>query len=341
MRRLLAILGSLLFASSIVSTAKADSLVDRMAFWRQQAFVCVDVAGKPFPSKEQPRGGNPPTDCDDGDMTLFNGLLCSVGEQRACDAVKNSQGIDGRWWRSPRRINMEYRPGLVDVSFSADQSRGALFYALTTNDPTRLAAYADWIKQHRPCLIDIGGCRVYGWPRLCTDDATDRRCTFRPWTCVAFQLAGTKLAIPSADVCAEALRLLKLDVSDFFFPSPQAEAKIAAYASGSAVVNDLGYPLHLAAVDLFLLQKLGYRSDIIKAGGVILAAREPLNPFFQYLAGADPSLITQLVLDECPSSQKPSRSKFQWSWEREMATRPWEDSMYWDCIFMGRLLGVP
>ncbi|MGO8174607.1 hypothetical protein ACC764_29450 [Rhizobium ruizarguesonis] len=340
MQRLMAILGAILYLC-LTSPTLADTLVERMAFWRKQAFVCTDVSGKAFPSKEQALTGYPPTTCDDGDMTLFNGLLCSVGEQAGCDAVVNSQDVNGRWWRSPRRIGMEYVSGRVDVSFSADQSRGALLYALTKNDPSRLAAYANWIMQHRPCLVDIGGCRIYGWPRLCTDDASDLRCTFRPWTCVTFQLAGKRLSVASADVCGAALKLLKLDVPDFFFATSQLEGKVAAYASGSAVVNDPGYPLHLAAVDLFILERLGYSAGVVKAGGAILAAREPLNPFFQYLAGADTAKITELVMDECPSSAKPSRSKFQWSWEREMSTKPWEDSMYWDCIFIGRLLGAP
>lgn len=305
----------------------ASELSDRMTFWRQQAFYCSPGSTARFPSKEEPPGV-----CDDGDMTLFNGLLCAAGEPAGCDGVKRAQDGAGRWWRSPRRIGMEYPS--TDVSFSPDHTRGVLLYAATTGDAAALERYGDWIENNRPCLVPnpFGGCAVLGWPRLCRDDQVDKRCTFRPWTCVSFALASTRLSAPRLDVCGRVLRQLKIEVSNFF-------DKAEMYATGSALVNDPGFPMHLAAVDLFLLTKLNADPNIIKLAAQILVVREPKNPFFQFLAGAPAADVTDLVLDLCPSPEKPSARRFQWAWEREASEEAWLDSMYWDCIFMGRLLG--
>jgi hypothetical protein len=113
----------------------ADELTNRDAYWRQNAFSCsVNVPS--FPSKEIL---GHPQDCDDGDMTLFNGLLCAAGESGGCDAVAHSQGTDGRWWRSPRRIG--WGSPDHDVSFSPDQSVGVLLYALHTGDRGRFSKW--------------------------------------------------------------------------------------------------------------------------------------------------------------------------------------------------------
>src|SRR5262245_37216612 len=100
------------------NVAAADELTDRIGFWKSQGFLCKGT----FPSKYDARD---PEGCDDGDMTLFNGLLCLSGEQIGCDAVQKSQGGDGRWWRSPRRVGWELG---YDVSFSPDQALGVLGY---------------------------------------------------------------------------------------------------------------------------------------------------------------------------------------------------------------------
>src|SRR5581483_2635248 len=96
-------------------------------FWLDNVFVCKSNSVD-FPSKE----GDKPGSCDDGDMTLFNGLLCLSGQDIGCTAVQKSQGPDGRWWRSPRRINWE-APN-HDVSFSPDQALGVFAYLIATRD---------------------------------------------------------------------------------------------------------------------------------------------------------------------------------------------------------------
>jgi hypothetical protein len=111
-------------------------------------------------------------------------------------------------------------------------------------------------------------------------------------------------------------------------------------ALGAAAINEANYPLHLAAVEIFLLKVQGDTSPYIQAGGALLAGRDNGNPFFVYLSEGPSANVRSLVLSECPSPKSPSTGKHQWSWERPSADMAWKESMYWDCIFMGRLLGA-
>jgi hypothetical protein len=64
----------------LVATAPtASELDDRFAYWNKSAFLCQASDGTLFPSKPTSGDAQP---CDDGDMTLFNGLLCAAGDQR-------------------------------------------------------------------------------------------------------------------------------------------------------------------------------------------------------------------------------------------------------------------
>ena len=125
--------------SLTIANAAGSDFSNIKRFWTANAFVCKSTAGD-FPSKE----GTNRDPCDDGDMTLFNGLLCLAGESAGCDAVRNSQGADGRWWRSPRRINWE--APIYDVSFSPDQALGVFGYIIGTRDAAAFERWAsgDW-----------------------------------------------------------------------------------------------------------------------------------------------------------------------------------------------------
>lgn len=335
----LAILLSLMFIffSSSSFAASADDLDQRMAFWRSQAFRCTDVPGVSFPSKERAVDGGNSSSCEDGDMTLFNGLLCAAGEQEGCVGVLKSQGADGRWWRSPRLIGREASNQNDQVSFSPDQALGVLLYLTKTRSVDAFNGWTSWLYAHRPCLVDLGGTCVFaGWVRYCPDDVYSKGCTFRLIDCANLAVSGKYLGSSSADLCRRVLISFNIDVDkirDFIYPTE-------LLATGAAAVNETDYPLHLAAVELFLLKRLGDTSPYVQAGGLILAQRDSGNPFFLYLAGEDTEKIRTLLLSECPSPNSPSASRQQWSWERLSTDMPWKDSMYWDCIFMGRLLGA-
>ena len=62
-----------------ISASFAGGLSEALRWWEPpQAFLCAATTGD-FPSKFS---SSDPSNCDDGDMTLFNGLLCQAGDQR-------------------------------------------------------------------------------------------------------------------------------------------------------------------------------------------------------------------------------------------------------------------
>lgn len=295
---------------SVVSGA---DFAERKLFWESNAFKCKFETGD-FPSKE----GDTPGSCDDGDMTLFNGLLCLAGQEVGCEAVRRSQAKDGRWWRSPRRINWEAPKH--DVSFSADQALGVFSYLVATRDVRSFEAWVRWIDQNRPCITSIGDTCIKGWPRYCRDDHEDKRCTLRPADCAWFSAIGDYLSRP-VHVCPSVL-----DVSTF--------------VAGSTTLNTSGFPLHLAAVQLLLLRRLGILNENAKIASETFKIRgDENNAFFQYLRFGNTDKVAELTLRLCPSPERPSRRRFQWSWERADGEQAWLDSMYWDCIFLASLMG--
>src|SRR5262245_54674254 len=76
------------------ASSSADEWGSRVELWEKHAPYCIDPATQlRYPSK---------ADCEDGDMTLFNGLLCAAGDDRGCKGVGDAQGSSGEWLRSPR-----------------------------------------------------------------------------------------------------------------------------------------------------------------------------------------------------------------------------------------------
>lgn len=313
-----------LFVFASLLPARGDILADRVTFWESQAFYC---GGKTdgFPSKVDESDASK---CDDGDMTLFNGLLCAAGDDRGCRGVQMAQGSDGRWWRSPRQIGWE--APAHDVSFSPDQSLGVQLYLVHKHQKTSFDKWISWVDANRPCTIEFAGnCLLRGWPRFCRDDTVDKRCTFRPGNCQMIERTGTILG-GDGQICKH--------VMNQFTISPDLFPPLDALIVGSAVVNDTGYPMHLAATEIFLMRAGGHDSDALQIASSVLATREPENPFFAYLAQGRTQKIKEMLIEKCPTPEKPSRARHQWSWERAAADRAWEESMYWDCIFMARLL---
>jgi hypothetical protein len=163
----------------------------------------------------------------------------------------------------------------------------------------------------------------------CTDDA-DSRCTARPGDCAFVALVGRFLGSSRADLCDRILKNLHLPSN--YLPT------VPTQVFGAATANSVGFPLHLAAVQLLLARTAGVHDTDLDLAGEALARRQPLNPFFQYLANGSSSNVVALLLSECPSVKVPSVGRSEWAWERDQRDRKWLNSMYWDCIFLGNLL---
>lgn len=276
--------------------------------WETMAPMCAG-----YPSKEH---------CDDGDMALFGGLLCASGDARGCDLVRNSQGADGRWWRSPRR-----NPGNVGRanSFSRDMSLGVFLYLATTRDREAARKWLHWIENNRPCLTTNpfgDGCLVYGPHRFCTDDE-DLRCTMTPANWGVMGRVFEALDLPRNAL----MRLHALaDTESLRLKAEQAPP---------------GYELHLAGVEVLLRQTLdatpGAAEDVARR----LAERQPDNPYFVFLDRGVMDSERGRLHELCPKSDDVSDARrFQWSWERDTASRAWLESMGWDCLFLDNLLST-
>lgn len=279
--------------------------------WESKAFLCQGE----FPSKMREDG-----QCDDGDMTLFNGLLCASGDKLGCQAVKRSQTLNGQWWRSPRRARTS---NLGDRnSFSRDMALGVLLYLVETKDTQAANRWWTWIKNNRPCSLQNpfnGKCMIKGFYRYCKDD-NDFRCTITPGMLYNMSLVWKHIGLqpPSA---------MKSKLGE------KEDQIIHVLAKDTKV----GYQLHLKSVAAFLKMSMHIHKTRTKKLVEVLIQKQPNNLFFQYLdKGQSPSLAQRLV-EICPDHHFSGRLH-QWSWERDTKQQAWQNSMMWDCIFMANLL---
>jgi hypothetical protein len=131
------------FLAAMSSQAASDELQDRLNTWeRLKPYLCEDK----HPSKKKP-GLIPP--CDDGDMTLFNGLLCFTGDERGCTAVAEAQDPrTGEWHRSPR-IRLLGKNDRGEANFSPDMALGVQLYLLRKRDMKRAQKWIEWLHKSK------------------------------------------------------------------------------------------------------------------------------------------------------------------------------------------------
>lgn len=327
------IAATLLAFSGTTSWADEAELRRRIPIWEKAALLC-ESHGIKFPTKQTNQAEQP---CDDGDMTLFNGLLCASGDERGCKGVAEAQDPEtGLWHRSPR-IRFLGKNDRGDADSSPDMALGIQLYLLKTKDIKRAEKWLDWIHQNTPpCKLSIfGACIINGLPKFCASE----NCVIRPQdyaslaTVVNFlqETAGLK-TLPDG-----ALRGNLGTFSGY----DEISKRIAA------LVNDPGFPQHLVGVGVLEFRLTGKESSDIDNAAKNLHERNPGNAFFSILAKADRSSIIKEVLNRCTSEpEKLTKPLFQWQWERSNAPDPnnglyaWEQSSLWDCIFMAKMLSI-
>jgi hypothetical protein len=307
-----------------IDAGKIADLKAGIVFWKKNAYRCKALSPS-FPSKNDnpPRKPtdpplkagqtDPESECDDGDMTLFNGLLCISGNDDGCDGVRRAQGPDGRWWRSPRRIgSSEAKTDDEQATFSTDQALGVMAYVIKTGDKDRFSRWVSWIVNKNP-RCGASSCVPPGALRYCQDD----RCTFKAIDCALLdQLArhlGEKPVCGAAQIISIPLPAeyqkrfndligwvskrtgVPLDKYNKDFESAlqryeqavnklQEQLKLlpfepAEIAETIAMINTgiagEGSPRHLAGVNVFLLKKLGFESPELLAASNELVAKDP------------------------------------------------------------------
>ncbi|MFT3811875.1 MAG: hypothetical protein QM740_00715 [Acidovorax sp.] len=328
----------LLIGFCVLTTVSADELESRYEhLWRPTAFLCEAWKdGVKFPSRPTGEAKQP---CDDGDMTLFNGLLCASGEALGCLGVKEALDRDsGQWHRSPRiRVNGNDRGG---ASFSPDMALGVQLYLVTTKDVDSGWKWLMWLHNHVPCWVVIGGtCIVQApIPRFCTDlpkegEKENFECTLRPGDSAALSSTVSWLQ-KNAGLSELPNGSLRGNLGTF-------SGKMPSLLEAAALVNRPGFSQHLVAVGILLERLQGTKEIALDIAANTLATREPNNAFFKWLAEGPTQAVRDLILARCPASDRlPEPPLHQWQWEREDADNAWLHSCYWDCIFMYRLLKV-
>lgn len=331
---------------SVSAAQSADhhkQISELMPFWRLAAPICDGA----------PSSAN----CADGDMTLFNGLLCAAGDPLGCKSVQDAQDKSGRWHRSARLArDPSLRP---HNSFSWDMALGVQLYATTTRDVASLERWLSWVENARPCIAEspkIDGvqvCLVRGWPRWCTDD-TENGCMAKPQNLATLAMTIERLGanipepartkapggiagqilrplIESAAEANEAFSLKQL-LTDTRGLHPMI-------VLADAGVNREGYPRHLVAVEIMLARASGAGSEDIDRAAVILSMKEPDNPFFRFLVEGPSDAVASRVLAVAPKSEgQLPENRDDWAWQRASKDEAWRESNLWDFIFMGRLL---
>lgn len=304
-------------ALAVPQAALPQPTQDQVAAWRQYAASCSDgVPG--YPSKQ---------DCDDGDATLFNGLLCAAGLEQGCDGVRRAQSPDGRWHRSPRYAADPLKR--ANNSLSPDMAIGVQLYLLKTRDSERARKWAQWLERAVACTFEgPEGC-VYRnpFPRFCTDD-TEKGCTIRPGDAATLALTLSALGeLPSASTTLGSYLLAFRDLHP-------------RHMLLDAVVNRAGYPRHLAAASIMVATLAQpTRPPELMMAAQVLSAREPLNPMFASLAGKPRRVVGELIVRLCPSRDAAATiEKKEWAWERTDSDQAWLMSSLWDCIFAHALL---
>jgi hypothetical protein len=249
--------------------------------------------------------------CDDGDSTLWNGLLCLSGEAQQCAALRASQTPDGRLWRSPRRVGVP-----DDNSFSRDMSMGFLAGQVGSPDAesfNKATAYVN--EKKRLCPGDDGYCGVT--PMI-----------YALWNQVAkakgFSKLDAKVVLHVADDVFSEIVIPKI-------PTPVGADDLTVVVS--AKTAPAGFRLHLVGLHLLIRQNLSDWNSVLQEASAILSKREPENLFFAYLNKQN---IAQRLINAAPKKSPEQRT--QWSFERTDGEHAEQKSMGWDYLFLTNLV---
>jgi hypothetical protein len=346
-------------APALAAQRPLEEVKALIPFWQANAPLCTtpQQPGETGPAQRAPSA----EDCHDGDMTLFNGLLCASGVELGCTSVRDAQDSSGRWHRSVRYARY---PALRPTnSFSWDMAIGVQLYAATKADGrVALGRWLRWVEESRPCIVRspaIDGkkyCLIRGIPRWCTDD-TEMGCTAKPNDLATLATTVRALQIPIPPPTETKLpngwqgEVLKPLVKEASAANAALSLQKLLEATGElqpsalmidAAVNREGFPRHLVGAEILLMRRIGRGSEPIDQSALLLAAKEPQNPFYQYLAHGPTDAVANQLLAVAPRSQADLPvHRSDWTWQRAWSDEAWHRAKLWDFVFMGQLLSVP
>ena len=304
-----------------------------------------------------------------GDDGVFASLLCysslfspktaSIG----CDGIRRAQDATGRVWRSPHYI------GHAEVnSWSRDESIGITLFIAATSDTQFASKWRDYIYGLKgytcPESEDLGNNCVLTLPMMCNLNRGLEKANVttlpmsmvhelpRNWTSaieaiikwlrdhhiINESLTEAKRLFVHASVDAAAARNPEVALRQLLhqaFSSKWCEAA-GLVMFGGALIDPLGYPLHLLAMQLITRQHLGIFTMFDQWCADVLVERQPLNPMFGYVRSpnstANIANVTKRILEIGPYHRPPIVD--DWSWQRDTAQEVWHKCSGWDFIFL-------
>jgi hypothetical protein len=270
--------------------------------------------------------------CGDGDMTLFNGLLCFSGIEDGCKAVEDAQNTTtGQWFRSPR-LNT-YQALRRTNSFSPDMALGVQIWAIAKPELARkrLQWWIDWLGRNQRCVGE--GC-TQREARFCADDDIGGD---------PEALAGCAFRVIDSAPLAATTQYFGIQITDTKLKQTLDRwlAGVIEYSYLDATITAPGFPQHLAASRILLLWNLGYNDPLLEKAASNLAQSQPLNPYFAWLNGASNDTVARLALSSCPKTTQAvalKQHRSDWMWQRKDGGSSSANSMIWDCRFIASIL---
>lgn len=298
-----------------VDKAAAFASLHELRLFAVEKLQSQTSAGFKYPAGRDAEGR-----VEDGDMSIFGGLLCASGEPLGCDLIRNSNA-DGRFWRSPRRV------GEADTrehaSFSGDQMKGVIAFLAQTSEFQRLDGLLSYLKG-KPTNVPNDSHVLETGYSSCPNFGPNFTCFVGGFDWFALGALAKKANLEAALP------------SDY----PALMSRYGFTYDGmiwESLLTNNGYRLHLIAVQLHLLRMIGETDPRLAVVAKILAGREPQNAFMVYLhLGAD-ERVRKLADAKCAAPE--TRTDFtDWQWQRAEADDAWSRSMVWDCVFVYGLL---
>lgn len=265
-------------------------------------------------------------------MGIFGGLLCRSGLEDGCQLLQNARTADGRFWRSPRRINEKDDEG--HASFSGDQLRGVFHYFTKLgSDPDskvreqakdQLRDFLRYLKTQQTQVPDAKLQLIAGYSS-CPTRYPNFTCLLSGDDWYALKLLAKKHGL-SSELPADLLGI----ESSYGFDYEQM--------LWQSLVTNAGYRLHLIANTAWIMRSLGESDPRIEKTIKILNARQPENPFFAYLLHGPDKRVERLADAKCLPPDAPRDAFVDWAWQRADAEDRWKVGMVWDCVFIYGLI---
>jgi hypothetical protein len=257
----------------------------------------------------------------DGDSLLFTGLMNTVlfpaDNKWALKAVLECQDPSGMFYRSPRKRYTD------EKGCSRDMALGILAAMVDSEFPQSTAQrWLDYAEDNRPCLMKKpkwagGGCAMRSpLYKLCYQDDDRANITPAVWAIMGriWQFRGWKRHD----------EMKRWDKADGDISVQEAES------------CDIGYQLHLKAVQAYLKYLIGQSREYSIKVGEICWSRQPDNLFYEFLARR---YFTVEMIDRYLSMAEivdGSHLSNEWMWEKS-TIKP-QESSGWCMLFMGKLI---